>query len=153
MESKIAMPKKKKNKVGFTKLHFYFLVFGGLLLAVSSTFEYGEVDFLLGIMSASIFLTALSTERFTKKFEKKREKNPKNRGFIGAILGVLIGAIFSGLINAHFMIFSNGIVDEKSTGTIILSLLLGIITGAVTGYALNYITAKRGLEPLSCSDK
>ncbi len=138
-----------ENKLGLTKLHLYLLFLGGALLALSSMFEQGDINFLLGLMGGTIFFIALLTERYTKKFQKQKEKAPKEQGFLGAILGGLIGGVFSGVINLYYMLFSNGLIDEKGTVMMIISIVGTIIIGAVIGFLLNYIKIKQGFEPIS----
>jgi len=145
------MADKNKDKLGVTKLHFYVLILGGVLMFASSNIEFGSVDSFIGIMAGTIFFTALLVERYTRKIEKHRENDPKQHGLKGALIGGLIGGGFSAVISLHYYFFTYNIplIDKPmDTWSIIFLIPIGTITGVLVGYFLNYITMKRDLEPI-----
>ncbi|MFO7889773.1 MAG: hypothetical protein R6V04_05465 [bacterium] len=145
------MADKKKDKLGLTKLHFYFLLLGGVLMFGSSYIDYGYVGSFIGIMAGTIFFTALLVERYTIKIEEDREEDPKQHGLKGALIGGLIGGGFSGVITLHYFFFTYNIplIDKPiDTWSIILFIPIGIITGVLVGYFLNYTTMKRDLKSI-----
>lgn len=146
------MVDEKKGRPGLTYLHLYFLIIAGLLMFVSSNIEYRYVDSLLSLVAGVTFLTTLLIEQFTKKIDKEGETTPKALGLIGSFIGALIGGIFSVITNIHFFIFTYNIPliqEPRSTRIFILSILVGIITGAIVGFFLNYITMKHEFKPLA----
>lgn len=126
----------KKSEI--TRFQVYFFAIAGILMVISSSFNYGYVDSLLGVIAGAIFISTVLTKYFKNKIKKKKDSHLKS-----SVTDISIGGIVAGLFMTpvEFFIY---IKDDSVTIVIFLIfIIISIVIGSLVGFLLNYKTKQQ----------
>lgn len=131
------MNDQKDSGQKLTKIQLYFFFIGAILMVAYTSFNYGNIDTLLGIIGGSIIISNILTKRLTSKIEEKKEDITITRGLMGLVVGGLVAGLFIAPVELVFRYIRN---EEVTTGIFFLFILVSIVTGAAVGFLINHIS-------------